>query len=79
LGVNLSTSRFSQSRKETLLGPYDTEFVFLAHADRVASLRRSAARGMRREPRRLRRRLAGWLIAAGLRLASEPTPRTRAA
>jgi hypothetical protein len=64
------------------MGPYDTEFVLLAYSDRVSALRRAARAGSTpRQPRRFRRRLAGWLIAAGVRLAAEPTPtpRTRAA
>jgi hypothetical protein len=59
------------------MGPYDTEFLLLAHQDRVDSLRRSAARRPLGEPRRFRRRIAGWLISAGVRLAAEPAPRTR--
>ena len=62
------------------MGPYDTEFLLLAHADRTDALRRAAASSFRaRHPRRVRRRLAGWLIATGLRLAGEPTPRTSVA
>ena len=59
------------------MGPYDTEFLLHAHADRVAALRADAARAAR--PRQPRRRVAGWLITAGVRLAAEPppTPRTR--
>jgi hypothetical protein len=61
------------------MGPYDTEFLLLAHADRVESMRRSAASAPRaRRPRRFRRRLANLLITAGMRLAAEPAPRTRA-
>jgi hypothetical protein len=56
---------------------YDTDFVLLAHADRVETLRRSAAAPAReRGRRRLRRRLGGWLITAGVRMAAEPPPRT---
>lgn len=61
------------------MGPYDTDFVLLAHADRADALRASAASAFPRSPRRFRRRLAAWLIAAGTRLAAEPTPRTRVA
>ena len=64
------------------MGPYDTEFLLHAHDDRVAALRADAARAARpRQPSRLRRRVAGWLSAAGVRLAAEPTPtpRTRVA
>ena len=62
------------------MGPYDTEFMRLAHADRVSALQRAAVTVSRpRRPSRLRRRVANWLIWAGVRLASEPAPRTRAA
>jgi hypothetical protein len=59
------------------MGKYDTEFLLLAHEDRVESLRRSAAPRLRGQ-RRVRRRVANWLITAGVRLAAEPAPRTRA-
>jgi hypothetical protein len=55
---------------------YDTRFVLLAHVDRVEALRRSAAPVGRREGRHLRKRLGGWLITIGVRLAAEPGPRT---
>jgi hypothetical protein len=54
---------------------YDTEFVLLAHADRVDALRQAAGPTRSRRRRRLRRRLGSWLITAGVRMAAEP-PRT---
>jgi hypothetical protein len=55
---------------------YDTRFVLLAHADRVEALRRSAAPAGTRRRRHLRRRLGGWLITIGVRLAAEPPRRS---
>ena len=55
---------------------YDTRYVLLAHADRVEALRRSAAPTGARRRRHLRRRLGGWLITTGVRLAAEPQRRT---
>jgi hypothetical protein len=55
---------------------YDTQFVLLAHADRLEALRRAAAPAPPRRRRRVRRRLGSWLITTGVRLAAEPPART---